>query len=102
MGYRRHYAILLDSKGNVIKERSNNDGDCGHAEKRVTKNVNMKDYVNGTMVIVRHVFNSNNQNVGSMSKPCKMCMKHLTHTKIKQVIYSTGNEKKPFDRLIIN
>jgi tRNA(Arg) A34 adenosine deaminase TadA len=102
MGYRRHYAILLDSKGNVIKERSNNDGDCNHAEMRALKNVDKKDYINGTMIIVRQVFNENKENVGSMSKPCKLCMNHLLHTKIKQVIYSTGDVNKPFDKLLIN
>ena len=101
MGYRRHYAILLDKKGNIIKERSNNDGDCGHAEIRTLKNVDKKQYINGTMIIVRHVLNERMENIGSMSKPCKMCMRHIRYSGIKQIVYSTGDINNPWDKFII-
>ena len=101
MGYRRHYAILLDRKGNVIKERSNNDGDTRHAEMRVLRNSNRKDYIGGTIVIVRQVLKNNSEVCGSMSKPCNKCMNVIKPIKLNKIVYSTGDENEPWKKIML-
>lgn len=101
MGYRRHYAILLDRKGNIIKERSNNDGDTRHAEMRVLRNTDRKECLGGTIIIVRQVKNSKQEICGSMSKPCSKCMNVIKPLKLNKIIYSTGDENEPWKKLIL-
>ena len=100
MGYRRHYAILFDSKNRVIKEKSNNDGDKNHAEMRVLKNIDRNESNGGTILIVRQVFDSNGNILGSMSKPCKLCMKKIQLAGIKRIIYSTDNQNN-WEKIIL-
>ena len=102
MGYRKHYAILLDNKGNIISEKSNNDGDCNHAEMRTLKNVDRKKCLGGTIIVVRQVMqnlNGNYEVCGSMSRPCKLCMKHIIRSKVSNIIYSTGDPNMPWEKI---
>ena len=101
MGYRRHYALLMNKKGQIIKERSNNDGDNGHAEMRTLRNIDRKDTFGGTIIIVRQVLNTNGGCKGSMSKPCKMCMQKIILSGVKNIIYSTGDNIKPWEKITL-
>lgn len=99
MGYRRHYAMVISNKGKIIKERSNNDGDNGHAEMRTLKDLDKKFTVGGTIVIVRQVMGQDGCVKGSMSKPCHLCMKRIINSGVKKIVYSTGNNEKPWDMM---
>ena len=67
----------------------------------VLKNSNRKDYIGGTIVIVRQVLKNNSEVCGSMSKPCNKCMNVIKPLKLNKIVYSTGDENEPWKKIML-
>ena len=104
MGSHKHYCLLLDKKGNEVKERSNTDGSSGHSEQRVLRNQPITSTSGGTLIVVRTAMCKTHKQwwiEERDSKPCNECMRHIKRAKIKNIIYtsSEGNGSWIHERL---
>jgi len=88
--HKKHVAAIIRN-GKILKARPNCAG--FHAETQVIKNQKNKDSV----MVIRY-----ENGIFKNSKPCKHCIDSLKATKIKKIIYSTGDSNQPFVKENIN
>lgn len=81
---RKHIAAIIKS-GKILKSRTNTAG--FHAETQVLKNCKTRDFI----IVIRY-----ENGLFKNSKPCKECIEYLKKHNVKKVIYSTGDQEKPF------
>ena len=96
MGFRRHYAIVMDRNGNVVAENSNNDGEGGHAERRAIRKASTrgksKKLRGGTIIVIKDIRKTEKNHVHShtcgQSRPCHNCMNYIKVAGISNIVFT--------------